>query len=151
MPLPEPLVFSYYVEGRVEGCMRDYVAFVRCYLCAKDHSGAVKLATQAAARCEGCESQHPCFARPADRGARWCRSCSGAHEGAVRARSHCRFVLPLIHFIPDSLIYSVPLFLKRQCDRTLGAVQRRNDLSCVACGAKRASVALAVHTRAVPV
>jgi hypothetical protein len=26
----------------------------------------------------------------------------------------------LIYFIPDSLSYSVPLFLKRQCDRTLG-------------------------------
>ena len=37
-----------------------------------------------------------------------------------RARSHCRFAPPLIHFIPDSLTYSVPLFLKRQCDRTLG-------------------------------
>jgi hypothetical protein len=32
------------------------------------------------------------------------------------ARSHCRFVLPSIRFIPDSLTYSVPLFLKRQCD-----------------------------------
>jgi hypothetical protein len=30
-------------------------------------------------------------------------------RGAVRARSHCRFVLPLIHFIPDSLTCSVPL------------------------------------------
>jgi hypothetical protein len=29
-------------------------------------------------------------------------------------------VLPLTHSIPNSLIYSVPLFLKRQCDRTLG-------------------------------
>ena len=37
----------------------------------------------------------------------------------ARARSHCRFVLPFIRFIPDSLTYSVPLFLKRQCDRTL--------------------------------
>jgi hypothetical protein len=26
----------------------------------------------------------------------------------------CRFVLPLIHFILDSLTYSVPLFLNRQ-------------------------------------
>jgi hypothetical protein len=42
-------------------------------------------------------------------------------SGAGRARSHCRFVLPLMHFIPDSLTYSVTLFLKRQCDRTLGA------------------------------
>jgi hypothetical protein len=29
----------------------------------------------------------------------------------------------LVHFIPESLAYSVPLFLKRQCDRTLGATQ----------------------------
>ena len=35
-------------------------------------------------------------------------------EGEHRARLHCRFVLPLIHFIPDSLTYSVPLILKRQ-------------------------------------
>jgi hypothetical protein len=47
---------------------------------------------------------HP---RPRDRGRR-------------RARSHCRFVPPLIHFIPDLLRESVPLFLKRQCDRMLG-------------------------------
>ena len=40
--------------------------------------------------------------------------------GEARARSHCRFVLSSIHFIPDSLTYSVPLYLKRQCDRTLG-------------------------------
>ena len=37
-----------------------------------------------------------------------------------RARSHCRVVLPLIRFISDSLTYSVPLFLKRRCDRTPG-------------------------------
>ena len=30
--------------------------------------------------------------------------------GGRRARSHCRVALPLIHFIPDSLTYSVPLF-----------------------------------------
>ena len=36
-----------------------------------------------------------------------------------RVWSHCRFVPPLIHFITDSLRESVPLFLKRQCDRTL--------------------------------
>ena len=40
--------------------------------------------------------------------------------GHARARSHCRFTPPPIHFIPDSLTYSVPLFLNRQCDRTLG-------------------------------
>ena len=33
--------------------------------------------------------------------------------------SHCRFVLPLIRFIPYLLLYSVALFLKRQCDPTL--------------------------------
>jgi hypothetical protein len=37
---------------------------------------------------------------------------------AGRARPHCHSVPPLIHFMPDSLTYSVPLFLKRQCDRT---------------------------------
>ena len=41
-------------------------------------------------------------------------------------RSHCRFVLPLIHFVPYSLIYSVRLFLKQQCDRTLGRGERRD-------------------------
>jgi hypothetical protein len=43
--------------------------------------------------------------------------------GAARARSHCRFVPPRIHFIPDSLTYSGHLFLKRQCDSTLGATR----------------------------
>jgi hypothetical protein len=40
--------------------------------------------------------------------------------GGGRARSHCRSVLSLIHSTPELLIYSVPLSLKRQCDRTLG-------------------------------
>jgi hypothetical protein len=40
--------------------------------------------------------------------------------GTDRARSHCRFLPPPIHFIPDSLTYSVALFLKRQYDRTPG-------------------------------
>jgi hypothetical protein len=39
----------------------------------------------------------------------------GAH------RSHWRLVLPLICVVPGSLTYSVPLFLRRQCNRTLGA------------------------------
>jgi hypothetical protein len=42
--------------------------------------------------------------------------------GAVGARSHRRFVLPLIHFISDLLTHSVPLFLNRQCDRIVGEV-----------------------------
>jgi hypothetical protein len=48
-------------------------------------------------------------------------------RGTARARSHCCFVPPLIRSIPDSLTYSVPLFLKRQCGRILGAAppQRR--------------------------
>jgi hypothetical protein len=45
---------------------------------------------------------------------------TAAVEGTQRARSHCRFVPPLIRFIPYLLIYSVPLYLKRRCDRTLG-------------------------------
>ena len=40
---------------------------------------------------------------------------------------------PLIHFIPDLLKYSVPLFLKRQCDRSLRA--GRGHLDEVAGGA----------------
>ena len=44
-----------------------------------------------------------------------------AADGASRARLHCRFVPALFHFIPGSQTYSVPLFLKRPCDRTLGA------------------------------
>ena len=46
-------------------------------------------------------------------------------RGGLWARSHCRFVLLLIQFIPDLLTYSVPLFLKRQCDRTLGGGESR--------------------------
>ena len=41
-------------------------------------------------------------------------------EGEARARSHCRFAPPLICFIPYSPMYSAPLCLKRECDRTLG-------------------------------
>jgi hypothetical protein len=33
--------------------------------------------------------------------------------------ARCRFVPPLIHFTPESLTYSVPLYLKQQRDRTL--------------------------------
>ena len=44
---------------------------------------------------------------------RWqtCRLLGALGAGAGgRARSHCRFAPPLIHFIPDLLPYSVPLF-----------------------------------------
>ena len=43
----------------------------------------------------------------------------GAVRLHLRVRPRCRFALLLTHFIPDSLRESVPLFLKRQCDRTL--------------------------------
>jgi hypothetical protein len=42
--------------------------------------------------------------------------------GVTRARSHCCFAPPLIHFIPDSLMHSVPLSRQRQCARTLGVI-----------------------------
>ena len=41
-------------------------------------------------------------------------------EGEDRARSHCRVASPSTHYIPDSLSYSAPLSLTRQCDRTPG-------------------------------
>jgi hypothetical protein len=37
---------------------------------------------------------------------------SGIRRGDPRARSRCHFALPLIHFVPDSRTYSVPLFPK---------------------------------------
>ena len=58
----------------------------------------------------------------------------GEYSGAARARSHCCCAPPHIHFIPDLLTYSVPLFLKRQCDRTLGAhpdVQTLEGQTCL--------------------
>jgi hypothetical protein len=42
-------------------------------------------------------------------------------RGGHRDPLHCRFVLTLMHFILDSLTYSVTLFLKRQCELALGA------------------------------
>ena len=41
-------------------------------------------------------------------------------RGAERARSQCRFAPPLFCVI-FTLTHSIPLLLKRQCDRTLGA------------------------------
>ena len=40
--------------------------------------------------------------------------------GSATARSRCRSAPPLVHFRPESLTYSAPLFMKRPCDRTLG-------------------------------
>jgi hypothetical protein len=47
-------------------------------------------------------------------------TAAAASGGESRTGSHCRFAPPLIHFIPYSLTYSVPLFMKRQCGRILG-------------------------------
>jgi hypothetical protein len=47
-----------------------------------------------------------------------------ANGGALRVRSHRRFALPFIRFVPDVLTYLVRLFLKRQRDRTPGALHR---------------------------
>jgi hypothetical protein len=52
-------------------------------------------------------------------------------DGGGRARSRCRPAPPQIHFIPDSRMYSVPLFLARQCDGTPGGGRE----PAVACGA----------------
>jgi hypothetical protein len=56
------------------------------------------------------------------------------------------FAIPLIHFIMYLLTYSVPLFLKRQGDRTLGgarglhAAHARRQARCAAhCGESRAA------------
>ena len=46
-------------------------------------------------------------------------------RGPAKPRSHFRCVLPVIHFIPHSLTYSVLRLLKRQCDRTLGPARPR--------------------------
>jgi hypothetical protein len=64
------------------------------------------------------------------------------YGASARARSHCRFVLQLIHFILDSLTYSVLLFLIRQCDRTPGQPPHR------ALRPRRASAAMQVYTNA---
>ena len=42
-----------------------------------------------------------------------------ARRPRTRARPHWRFVPPLVHFAPDSLTYSAPLFPTRQCSRIL--------------------------------
>jgi hypothetical protein len=53
--------------------------------------------------------------------------------------SHCRIVLPLIHFIPDSRRESVPLFLKRPRDGAPGSpsVARQHHATAPAAAAAR--------------
>ena len=73
-------------------------------------------------------------------------AATDGQRGLSRARSHCRFVLPLIHSTPDPLTYSVPLFLKRQaamrpnprCARTVPApVPRSRSRSRAWCSPSR--------------
>jgi hypothetical protein len=56
-------------------------------------------------------------------------------RGTVRARSHCRFVLLLTHSTPNFLTCMVPLFLKRQCARTQGTVQAREQAKALVAAA----------------
>ena len=70
----------------------------------------------------------------------WCVGAVRIHP-RTRARSYCRFGLPFIHFIPDSLTYSAPLFLKRQCDRTLDGRQEQLRRGLLAPPAQRQRVA----------
>ena len=63
-------------------------------------------------------------------------ACRAAGPPAGGVRSHCRFVRLRIHVIrviPDSLINSVPLFLKRQCDQTLPADRRAGPCTRARC------------------
>jgi hypothetical protein len=57
----------------------------------------------------------------------------GGHgpPGALRTRSHCRFVRPRIHFISELLTDSAALFLQRQCDRTLGEPRTRKPCAAL--------------------
>ena len=70
--------------------------------------------------------------------------------GERRARPRCRFVTPLIHFIPELLAYSVPLLLKRQCGRTLGGPRgaRRGAAGGARRGRARLRHAAALRARA---
>ena len=65
-------------------------------------------------------------------------------------RSHRRVVLPLINFIPYSLTSQVPLFLKRQCDRTLRPGRPRLRLARRAPRPRRARRRLLVRARPPP-
>jgi hypothetical protein len=80
----------------------------------------------------------PCSARARDARPQHRRHGPLQPGGTPRARPHCRFVLSFIRFIPYSLTYSIPLFLKRQCNRTV--------CGCTVRGARRA-VARVVRRR----
>jgi hypothetical protein len=79
---------------------RDIVHLIRCVPAAAASFASLRARRTASSSCAGRAPRRP-------------------GSLAARARSHCRFVPPLLRFIPVSLTYSVPLSLKRQCDRTL--------------------------------
>ena len=57
--------------------------------------------------------------------------------GAARVRSQSRSARPLVRSIPDPRRYSAPLFVKRRCGRTLGAVRRESSDSALLLGPAR--------------
>jgi hypothetical protein len=72
---------------------------------------------------EGPRRSRPCRTR-ARRSTACCRR-------TCRVRSHCHVVRLSILFTPDSLRDSMPLFLKRQCDRALAAPPERAGVARV--------------------
>ena len=75
-----------------------------------------------------------------DREADALRQRTACGRGVARARSHCGFVLLFTRFVPYSLTYSLPLFLKRQYDRALGVA------ACL-CGCCTRASAVSVEAR----
>jgi hypothetical protein len=55
-------------------------------------------------------------------------------RGGRRARSHCRFVLPLIHFIPYSLTYLLPLCLTMRPNPRRAPTHSSRHAACTAAG-----------------
>ena len=108
----------------------DSIGFLPTYhwICMRSRrSGGNHLPTAPLAEWESSPQAWLRLPRAALRGARPERARRAGRHGArarrggeARTRSHRRFVPPFIHFTPDSRTYSVPPFLKQQCDRTLG-------------------------------
>jgi hypothetical protein len=67
-------------------------------------------------------------------------SAAARRRAVGRAPPHCCVALPLIRFIPDSRTYSVPLFLKRRCDRTLAVGAAGAGAAVCAHAAERAGL-----------
>jgi hypothetical protein len=73
------------------------------------------------------------------------RSCTLRPPRSARTGlgHNCRFAPPLIHFIPDSLRYSVSLLLNRQCGRAPGKDESASRLMGVVVGAPGLPAAIA--------